>query len=453
MSAPRFRDCDRNTLYLLPPSIQDWLPDNHLARFVVDVVSQLDLRTIENSYAGRGSDAYLPEILLSLLFYGYATGVFSSRKLELATYDSVAFRYITANTHPDHDTIATFRKRFLEDLKPLFAQILSIAHAMGVWQLGKVSLDGTKVKANASKHKALSWEHASKLEQQIRAEVEALLRKAEEADGEDLPDGMYIPEELARREKRLESIAEAKAEIQRRALERYTEEKETHERKMAERKAKEDKNGRKPGGRPPKAPESRPKKTDQVNLTDKDSRIMPTSEGNFKQAYNAQVGVDMDSLLIVESHVTQQPNDKQQIQPALDHLVSLPKPLGVPEALVADSGYFSKANVQRCEGDHITPYICVEREKHNLTLEERFCDPAPLRQDADAVGQMKDRLKSSEGKQIYAKRKSTVETVIGIIKEIMGFRQFLLRGFKAVSGEWDLLCMAYNLKRMHSLVT
>ena len=217
MNPPRFIHCDRDTLYLMPPSVQDWLPKNHLARFVVDVVSQLDVWSLKCAYAGRGSDAYSPRMLLALLFYGYATGVFSSRRLEAATYDSVAFRYIAANTHPDHDTIATFRKRFLDEVKSLFAQILMIAHTMGVVKLGKVSLDGTKVKANASKHKALSWEHACNLETQIKAEVETLVRQAEEADKETLPDGMSIPEELARREKRLQTIAHAKAEIQRRA--------------------------------------------------------------------------------------------------------------------------------------------------------------------------------------------------------------------------------------------
>jgi transposase len=270
---PRFVQCDRDTLYLMPPSVQDWLPENHLARFVVDIVSQLDLWALENAYAGRGSDAYPPGMLLSLLFYGYATGVFSSRKLEAATYDSVAFRFITANTHPDHDTIATFRKRFLEELKPLFAQILTIAHTMGVRKLGKISLDGTKLRANASKHKALSWEHACKLEKQIHAEVEALLRQAEEADEKELTEAMSIPDELARREQRLESIARAKAEIQRRASERYGTEKEAYEKKMAERNVKEQKSGKKPRGRKPTPPAPGPKKTDQVNLTDEDSHI------------------------------------------------------------------------------------------------------------------------------------------------------------------------------------
>jgi transposase len=453
VNPPRFRDCDRNTLYLMPPSVQDWLPENHLARFVVDVVSELDLWTIENAYGGRGSDAYPPRILVALLFYGYATGVFSSRKLEAATHDSVAFRFITANTHPDHDTIASFRKRFLEPLQELFSQILLIAHGMGIWKLGNVALDGTKVKANASKHKALSWEYACRLEQQIKVEVAELLHKAEQADTQEIPDGMSIPDELARREKRLQSIAEVKEEIQRRASEQYAQEKEAYEKKMADRKAKEQNSGKKPRGRSPKPPEPGPQKKDQVNLTDHESRIMLTSGGSFHQAYNAQAGVDMDSLLIVESHVTQDPNDKQQIEPALHHLTDLPNTIGSVEALVADAGYFSESNVQRCEAEHVTPYIAGEREKHNPPLEERFSQPPLLAHDADAVTQMKHRLKTPQGKQLYAKRKSTVETVFGIIKEVIGFRRFFLRGFRAVCAEWNLICMAYNLKRMHSLIS
>lgn len=438
----------------MPPSVQDWLPENHLARFVVDIVSQLDLWPLVSAYAGRGSDAYPPGTLLALLFYGYATGVFSSRKLETATYDSVAFRFITANTHPDHDTIATFRKRFLEELKPLFAQILTIAHTMGVCKLGKISLDGTKVKANASKHKALSWDHACKLEKQIHAEVDALLRQAEEADKGDPPDGMSIPDELARREERLDTIARAKTEIQRRASERYAKEKAAYDQKVAERTVKEQKSGKKSRGREPKPPEPCPKKSDQVNLTDEDSRIMPTSGGGFEQTYNAQAGVDMDSMFIVENHVTQQPNDKQEIKPALQNLAALPDKLGKVDALAADTGYFSENNVKRCEQEHIKPYIATERDKHNQSLKERFYQPQqPLPENADPVTTMKHRLKTLEGKKLYAKRKSTVETVFGIIKAVIGFRQFLLRGLESVSGEWDLVCIAYNLKRLHVLTT
>lgn len=205
----KFIATNRDQQYLFPPSVQDWLPEDHLARFVVDMVTQLDTRSITEAYAGRGSKAYHPEILLSLLFYGYATGVYSSRKIEQATYDSVAFRFISVNTHPDHDTIATFRKRFLDQLKPLFVQLLMLAHEMGLMKLGKVSLDGTKIKANASKHHALSWGHACKLEKQLQAEVRELMRLAQKADSEKPPEGMDIPEELSRRQDRLVAIAAA----------------------------------------------------------------------------------------------------------------------------------------------------------------------------------------------------------------------------------------------------
>lgn len=220
----KFIPTNRDQQYLFPPSIQDWLPEKHLARFVVDIVSQHDLRLLAEAYAGKGFKAYHPEIILSLLFYGYATDVFSSRKIEKATYDSVAFRFFSANTHPDHDTIATFRKRFLQQLKPLFVEILILASEMGLLKLGKVSLDGTKVKANASKHHALSWDHASKLEQQLKEEVDELIRLAEQADSEEIPEGMDIPEELGRRQDRLKAVALAKMKIEERAAERNAQE-------------------------------------------------------------------------------------------------------------------------------------------------------------------------------------------------------------------------------------
>lgn len=448
---PRFKDADRHSLFLMPPSLDDWVPEDHLARFVVDIVSRLDLSAIRNSYAGRGSDAYPPSMIAALLFYAYATGVFSSRKIEQATYDSVAFRYVAVNTHPDHDTIATFRRRFLKELKALFTQILLVAHEMGLMKLGSVSLDGTKIKANASKHHALSWEYACKLEKQLKGEIEELLRKADRADKADLPDGMSIPEELTRRESRLEAIAAAKAEIERRAAERFAKEQEEHRAKMAAREAKEKVTGKKPRGRTPTPPEPGAKSKDQVNLTDSESRIMPSSSGGFDQSYNAQAAVDVDSLLIVENHITQQSNDKLELVPAVESLCSLPGKLGTVDSLLADAGYFSQNNVEQCQGKNIVPYIASERQAHNAPPEERFSEPEPLLAPADPVTQMKHRLKTMVGKAIYAKRKSTVEPVFGIIKAVMGFRQFLLRGLKRVAGEWDLVCIAYNLKRMYAL--
>lgn len=446
----KFIQCDRKTPYLLPPSVQDWLPEDHLARFVVEIVSQLDLTALERAYRGKGSKPYHPEILLALLFYGYATGVFASRKLERATYDSVAFRYIAANTHPDHDTLATFRKRFLKQLRPLFTQVLMIAHQLGVFKLGKVSLDGTKVKAHASKHHALSWQHANKLEKQLLREVDELFRLAREADREDMPDGMSIPEELARRKDRLATIAQAKAEIEQRAAERCAKEQQAYEQKVAARSEKANITGKKPRGREPKPPTPGPQPTDQVNLTDEQSRVMPTP-GGFEQAYNAQAAVDMDSLLIVEQHVTDQTNDKQQIEAALQNLATLPPELGTVEALVADAGYFSEGNVKRCEAEYITPYIANKRDQHNSSWQNRFSSPEPPPEDLDAVKAMEHRLRSTEGRKLYAKRKCTIEPVFGIIKAVMGFRQFLLRTQESVCGEWTLVCIAWNLKRLHTL--
>jgi transposase len=447
----KFIPTNRDQQYLFPPSIQDWLPEKHLARFVADIVSQLDLRPLAEAYAGKGFKAYHPEIILSLLFYGYATGVFSSRKIEKATYDSVAFRFISANTHPDHDTIATFRKRFLQQLKPLFVEILILAREMGLLKLGKVSLDGTKVKANASKHHALSWDHASKLEQQLKEEVDELIRLAEQADSEEIPEGMDIPEELSRRQDRLKAIALAKMKIEERAAERYAQEQKEHEEKIAKRLAKSEATGKKPRGPEPKPPIPGPRKNDQVNLTDEESRIMPSSDKGFVQAYNGQAAVDVDTMLIIEAHISQSPNDKQEITPTLASLNELPEELGKIEIMLADAGYYSDVNAVSCVQSGMEPFIPPNRDKHNRPLAERFIDPAPLPESAAPIDKMRRKLNTIEGRKVYAERKSTVEPVFGIIKHVLGFRQFFLRGSEAVSGEWTLVSMAWNLKRMFVL--
>jgi transposase len=448
-----FKPVDRDTPYLLPPSLDEWLPEKHLARFVVEIVETLDLRPITSAYSGRGEKAYAPEVLLALLFYGYATGVFSSRKLEQATYESIPFRYITANSHPDHDTIATFRKRFLKELKPLFVQVLQIAKETGCLKLGKVSLDGTKIKANASKHRALSWKYAQELEQHLQAEVEELLRLAEQADGSELPEGFDIPKELKHREERLVAISEAQAEIKRRAVERYEQELDEYQKKLAEREAKEAERGRKMGGKKPKPPTPGPRDKDQVNLTDEESRIMPQSGGGFVQGYNGQASVDIDSMLIVGQHLSQHTNDKQEVTPALEALKELPDTIGTVHGLLADTGYFSASNVKQCEKHTIEPYISTHREKHNRWLDKRLAGESleGPPDAADAVEVMKYRLQTDAGREIYAKRKSTVEPVFGVIKSVMGFRQFLLRGVESAQGEWDLVCLAYNLKKLHAL--
>ncbi len=355
--AVNFVTVNRETPDRFPASVQEYLPEDHPARFVVEIVDRLDPSQLVAAYAGTGSRPYHPAMLVALLFYGYATGVFSSRKLALATYDSIAFRYICANTHPDHRTIADFRKRFLDELAGLFTAVLLIAQAMGLLKLGTVSLDGTKIKANASKHKALSFAHANRLEEQLKGEVEELMRLAEQADNTPRPAPLDLPAELKRREQRLAVIAAAKAEIEARAQARFEAEHAEYERKLAEREARCERTGKKPGGKPPKAPEPGPRAKDQVNLTDAESRIMPTAGGGFEQAYNAQANVDTATHLIGARHVTDHTNDKQDVGRALERLDALPEALGTVDALLADTGYSSQGNLERCAAAGIDPYI------------------------------------------------------------------------------------------------
>ena len=439
---------DRKTEYLLPPSLEDWLNEDHLARFVVEVVDQLDLSNLTRQYVGRGSKAHHPATLLAILVYGYATGVFSSRKLERATYDSVAFRYIAAGSHPDHDTLATFRRRFLGELEGLFVQVLELAKEMKLLKLGTVCLDGTKIHANASRHSALSHGHIEKLEAQLEAEVAELFALAESADQAAIPDGVSLPDEIKRREDRLAVMATAKAKIAERAKERYAREKAEYDQKMATRAAKEAETGRRPGGKPPQAPEPGPRASDQINLTDEESRIMPVAGGGFEQAYNAQAAVDAPTMLVVATGVTQAPNDKEQIEPMLETLAAQPETLGTVERLLADTGYCSEKNIQACDAAKIDPLIAVARDEHHPGWRQRHSEPAPLPENATPTQAMSHRLKTKAGRALYALRKHTVEPVFGIIKSVMGFRQFSLRGLTKVRGEWSLVCLAWNLKRM-----
>ena len=451
-----FRSIDRETGFLLPPSVDEWLPQKHLARFVVEVIDGLDLRAMSGSYRGSGSASYHPRMLLGILVYGYATGVFSSRKLERATYDSVAFRFIAANDHPDHDTIAAFRRRFLKEIEALFVQVLLLAREMGVLKMGvlkmgTVALDGTKIHANASRHSALSYEHAGKIEEQLQAEVADLMAQAEAADTANVPDGMSIPDELARREERLRKIAEARAKIEARARERYARELAEHEAKLAARAAKTAATGKKPGGKPPQPPTEGPVPSDQINLTDEESRIMPVAGGGFEQCYNAQAAVAAGSMLVVAVDVVQAPNDKQQIEPMLDKIESLPTELGEAETLLADTGYFSAANVEACEKAGIEPLIAMGRQPHHPPLAERFEQAPPAPENPTPVEAMAHRLQTPKGRALYALRKQTPEPVFGIIKAALGFRQFSLRGLDKVRGEWSLVTMAWNMKRMFAL--
>ena len=433
-------------------SLEEVLPVGHLARFVVDIIAQLDISQIYQQYAPEGGEAIAPEILLGMLFYGYATGVFSSRKIEKATYESIPMRYIAGGLHPDHDTIAHFRKTFLVQIQALFVQILLLAQAAGVFKLGNISLDGSKIHADASKSKAVSYKRLIELESQLRSEVNELFTLGEKVDqGEvELPDGLVIRDELALREERLINLARAKAVLEERAKERYVGEKAEYEAKQQEQKAKQQKKRHKPRGRTPKPPEEGPRDNDQYNFTDPESRIMKNSTNKgIDQHYNTQAAVDQKSRLVVVTGLSNHPNDKKEAIPTLDAIS--PK-IGKPEAAALDNGYFSAANILACEERRIVPYIATGREPHHLSWKSFFAElPDPPDVNASPKEKMAYQLRTEIGRAIYRLRKCTVEPVIGIIKEILGFRQFSLRGLKAAAGEWCLVCLAYNLKRMHAL--
>lgn len=446
-----FKTVDYQATLEVSVRLGDCVPPDHLARFVVDTITQLDLSALYARYGSRGGEPYAPEPLLGLLFYGYATGVFSARKIERATYESAPFRFIAGNRHPDHDTLAHFRTSFRSELKGLFVEILLIARLAGVLQLGRISFDGTKIHADASKSNAVSYQRLLEIEQKLQAEVEELFALGERAEQADLPDGLVISDEIALRTARLARLAEAKAVLEARAKERHALEQAEYDAKMREREAKAAQSGRKPGGRPPQPPTAGPRAKDQYNFTDPDSRVMKNSTNQgFDQDYNAQVAVDQASFLIVGQSLSNHPNDQAEAQPTLE---SISPQLGQPEAAALDNGFFSATNSELFQSRGIDPYIATGRDAHHQSWQARFADqPAPPPQDASPQVQMAYKLKTALGKAIYAARKCTVEPVIGIIKAVLGFRQFSLRGAEAVAGEWCLVCLAFNLKRLHSLL-
>jgi transposase len=446
-----FKTVDYQATLEVSVRLGDCVPPDHLARFVVDTITQLDLSALYARYGSRGGEPYAPEPLLGLLFYGYATGVFSARKIERATYESAPFRFIAGNRHPDHDTLAHFRTSFLSELKGLFVEILLIARLAGVLQLGRISFDGTKIHADASKSNAVSYQRLLEIEQKLQAEVEEWFALGERAEHADLPEGLVISDEIARRTARLARLAEAKAVLEARAQERHALEQAEYDAKVREREAKAAQSGRKPGGRPPQPPTAGPRAKDQYNFTDPDSRVMKNSTNQgFDQDYNAQVAVDQASFLIVGQSLSNHPNDQAEAQPTLE---SISSQLGQPGAAALDNGFFSATNIELFQSRGIDPYIATGRDAHHQSWQARFADqPAPPPQDASPQVQMAYKLKTALGKAIYAARKCTVEPVIGIIKAVLGFRQFSLRGAEAVAGEWCLVCLAFNLKRLHSLL-
>jgi len=420
---------------LLPPSLKDWLPEKHLAYFVSEVVDELDLSAIYAVYEKdeRGQPPYHPGMMTKLLVYGYCVGVYSSRKIQQRLVEDVAFRVLAAGNAPDFRTIADFRKLHLEVLKGLFEQVLKMALELGAMKLGRVALDGSKIKANASKHKAMSYERMREEEKALGQQVKEMLARAEAVDAEE--DERYgkeragdeLPEELQRRETRLKRIREAKRALEERAREK----------------------AKKEGQESPAVAEARPQAKDQYNFTDPESRIMPSSSEGFVQAYNAQIAVEPELQLIVGQAVTQAANDKEQVVPMV---AAVQEQSGQrPEAVIADSGYCSEKNLQALEAEkaperRIEAFIATERQKHG---ERTVAARGPLPQGATRVERMKRKLLTKPGAAIYAARKAIVEPVFGQIKQARGFRRFSLRGIEKVKSEWALVCATHNLLKLY----
>ena len=453
-----FVPIDRDTPLLLPPNLRDWVPSDHLVHFILDAVAALDLRQVKVNERGTGSEQYPPPMLLALLIYRYATGTFASRRIEQSTYDSVPVRLLTADTHSDPDTICTFRSENKALLTGSFVKVLQRAQQLELLRVGQltVAVDGTQVLANASKHCAVSCERAGQMIEQLELEVKPLAAQAEQADSTPLQDGLTIPQEIARRQERRAALAKARVEIEARAQARYAVELAEHEKKLAERAAPAER-GDKVGGKPPQAPTPEPGPADPYNFTDPESRIMKAGKGNhFEQSYNAQAAVEVESRLIAGERVSQSPNDKQEL---VADLQAIPPPAGSIEAVLIDSGFYSESAVRTVEqtdqGQAVGPtvYAAMERKSHHRSVAdwEKKEEPSAPAAGASLSEVMKHRRATRAGKQKYKLRQQTVEPVFGILKSVLGFRRFLLRGLEKVKLEWTLVCAAYNLKRLPRL--
>jgi len=452
-----FLDDEIDQSLMMPPSLHEWLPEDHLARFVADLVPSLELSEFYASYEekdGRGQAAYHPVMMVRLLIYGYCIGVVSSRQIEKRTYEDVAFRYLSADEHPDHTTINEFRKRHLKALSGLFLQALQLCQAAGLVKMGHVALDGTKKQANASKHKAMSYGRMGEAEAKLKAEIEDLLQGAEAADvAEDEKERQgfsdKLPKELARRESRLKKIQEAKAALEAEAREKAEQEKASVEARIAARQKQEEETGKKMGGHPPQVPDpeqAKPEDKAQRNFTDPDSRIMPDGahKGSFVQAYNAQIAVDAEAQIIVAAEVRQEANDKQQLAPMLEQVQ---QNTGVkPVASSEDAGYWSPEQVADKRVAGIDLHVATGRDKHGIAEETAPSTDATT--EATALNQMKQKLQTEAGRAIYKMRKAIVEPVFGQIKECRNFRRFSLRGLENVRAEWKLVCLTHNILKL-----
>jgi len=450
-----FRPYQPDQTLLLPPSIEEWLPAGHLARFVREVVSELDLRAIEDTYAeGPGQPPYHPRLMVTLLLYAYSTGTYSSRRMAAKLVDDVAYRFLAAGNVPDFRTLSDFRKTHGPALNGLFVQVLKLCAEAGLVKLGRVAVDGTKVKANASKHKAMSYARMSEREAALKAQVAELLARAQATDeAEDAEYGAdrrgdELPEDLQRAEGRLAKIRAAKAALEAKAREQAEQHAAEAKERQAARERQERENGRRFAGQPIKMPDpeqAKPVPKAQRNFTDPESRIQKTADG-FIQGYTAVLAVDETAQVIVAQHVTPNGPEQHELIPAVDMIERL---LGeCPDQVVADAGYWSEANVEHLEAHGIDTYIARGRMKHS--------EPAPppprgrIPAKLTVAERMQRKLRTKAGHAVYARRKAIVEPVNGQIKQARGFRQFLRRGVERVSQEWSLVCTAHNLLKLRA---
>ena len=452
----RFVNIDRQTPMFLPCDLREWVPSDHIVHFILDAVEQIPTEHFHVNHRGTGNEQYPPSLMLALLIYSYATGRFGSRTIEAATYSDVAVRYLCANAHPDHDSICAFRVANKAAFQAAFVTVLQLAQQLRLTRLGALSVDGTKIQANASKHAAVSYQRAGEMIEQLELEVKELMERAEQAEAQESRETLDIPAELARREKRVAVLQQARQVIEERARELAAARQPEYEAKQAARQAQREA-GKKPRGQEPTPPSEQPDPKAQYNFTDPESRIMKAGNGqHFEQAYNAQAAVDQ-AMLIVGQRVSGAVNDKQELVPT----VAAISPVVVEEVKVVltDSGFYSEAAVQAVETKAdgtptgVTVYAAVEKLSHHKTVADLLPQPEPEAPGPEATAKeiMAHRLKTEVGKALYKFRKQTVEPVFGIIKEVMGFRRFMLRSGETVSLEWTLVCVSYNLKRMFTL--
>ncbi|MGK2942855.1 MAG: IS1182 family transposase [Immundisolibacter sp.] len=449
--AHRFKNTDRDTPMLLPPDLRDWVGQDDLVHFVIQAVERLPLTAFAVNHKGCGDEQYPPHTMLALLIYCYANGIFSSRRIERATYRDVAVRYLTADTHPDHDTICAFRRNNLDAIAASFVDVLELARELKLLELGTVSLDGTHIRASASKDKNVTYERAQQLRAQLRQDVDALLQQAEGADRKN-EDPQKLPKEIARREALLEKMDAACSRLEARARARAEAQRADYERKVGARQQREGSTK----GPSPKPPPETPEPHEQINLTDPQARLMRKSKREgFTQSYNAQAVVDADgSQLILGQRVSTCASDAGELEADLQ---SIPETLGSPTTALADCGYVDKEVFERLgeERPGLQLYVSVHREDAHAERRYDWRPPDKIKPPKTITDPvllaMADKLKTPEGRLIYRKRACTVEPAFGIIKAVLGFRQFLLRGLPKVSGEWNLVCLAYNFKRLHRL--